>query len=640
MGRRASSGLLGATLAVVAVVVNSPVVSASAPVEDLPEWLQDVDPAEWGKDAGPELAPWEGSNLVEPGLPEASRRLTIDEPEFPEADEWEATLGGPGDEAAASGRRSDSPITVRTAEEGAPGVDRRATRAVEGEELAVEVLDRAAAERVGASGFVFTVEPDTARGAGELPVEIEIDYSGFADAYGGNYAQRLQLVALPACALESPRPAGCNTRGTPVPARNLGDRQQLVVDAVDLGDLAVDAPLDEEAAEHLAAVADISDAGEADIETERQATDPETWDAPDALAPWASSEGASDPGPALADTDADDADDDEAASARPSEAAGDGSLVFALMADVAGGAGTFAATPLSMTGQWSVAPGSGEFNYSYPIDVPAPAAGTAPTLGLSYSSGAVDGLTFGRNTQASMNGVGWTDFAGGFIEKHYEPCYVYEAHALVTAMPDLCFEGYDRMTLSLDGVSGVMVPLGTDFRQFRLKDDPGWRIERQGNPGLEVDGQQWKVTGPDGTQYFFGLHVDPDTDEYTYGRLWAPVISDEPGEPCWNTAAATIGSCNMVWRWMLDRVVDPDGNVSAYFYDREMNRYIDGPPPLSVQWGGSEVHRGETGSDFQVDYYLHGEEVSRTDWLTFHGVTNASWLDEYDVLHVLDNLFN
>lgn len=76
-------------------------------------------------------------------------------------------------------------------------------------------------------------------------------------------------------------------------------------------------------------------------------------------------------------------------------AADDSAATFAVTSAVGGDTGTFAASQLSLAGSWQVAPGSGEFSYAYPIGVPAPGVGSAPSVGLSYSSGAVDGLTRG-----------------------------------------------------------------------------------------------------------------------------------------------------------------------------------------------------------------------------------------------------
>ncbi|GLW10714.1 hypothetical protein Misp01_58420 [Microtetraspora sp. NBRC 13810] len=80
----------------------------------------------------------------------------------------------------------------------------------------VRMLDRAAAVRTGVTGVVFTVSR-----IGDVPgkVGLRLDYSGFAEAFGGSYGSRLRLVSLPACALATPDRPECRTT-TPVPATN------------------------------------------------------------------------------------------------------------------------------------------------------------------------------------------------------------------------------------------------------------------------------------------------------------------------------------------------------------------------------------------------------------------------------------
>lgn len=69
----------------------------------------------------------------------------------------------------------------------------------------VRMLGHAAAVRLGVPGVVFTVS--AAGGAGLASVEL--DYSRFAAAYGGDYGDRLHLVELPSCALTTPLVRAC-----------------------------------------------------------------------------------------------------------------------------------------------------------------------------------------------------------------------------------------------------------------------------------------------------------------------------------------------------------------------------------------------------------------------------------------------
>jgi RHS repeat-associated protein len=70
----------------------------------------------------------------------------------------------------------------------------------------VRMLDHAAALAAGVDGVLLTV---AAGAVGTGAVQVGVDYRGFAQAYGGNFGQRLRLVALPACALTSPQTASC-----------------------------------------------------------------------------------------------------------------------------------------------------------------------------------------------------------------------------------------------------------------------------------------------------------------------------------------------------------------------------------------------------------------------------------------------
>ena len=415
-----------------------------------PDWLTELEASRRGSDVAP--VPWQASSAPAPlatnvGMEPAKF-------DFPRPARWDVQLADAA--AAADGR----PVRVK------PKTSVRA-----GDTLAVEVLDRSAAQRVGASGFVFKVTGDRA-----VAVELSIDYSGFANAYGAGYADRLRVVALAACALAQPVPAGCRTTGAPLPARNDLDARTLTVD-----------------------VADVSKTS-----------------------------------------------------------------LFAVISAVGGDLGTFAATPLSLSGSWQVAPGSGAFTYSYPVDVPAPAAGTAPSVSLGYSSAAIDGLTLARNTQASPTGTGWSDFANAFIERRYEPCirnFPYTS--------DLCWMT-DNATISLGGVSGSLIPVNAAHTEWRVQSDPGWKIERlTGAPYTTIhQGQYWRATGPDGTQYFFGYGHMPG--QRTNSILAVNVIADNVGEPC-DVPGPDLEQCDQGWRWYLDRVVDPDGNVQSLVYERQEN---------------------------------------------------------------------
>jgi RHS repeat-associated protein len=82
--------------------------------------------------------------------------------------------------------------------------------------IGVRVLDHAAAVKADVSGVVFAV---TANGGGRGKVQVALDDAAFAQGYGGNYASRLRLVELPACALTTPQVTACQAE-TPLASTN------------------------------------------------------------------------------------------------------------------------------------------------------------------------------------------------------------------------------------------------------------------------------------------------------------------------------------------------------------------------------------------------------------------------------------
>lgn len=249
--------------------------------------------------------------------------------------------------------------------------------------------------------------------------------------------------------------------------------------------------------------------------------------------------------------------------------------LLAATAAPSGAGGSFEATSLSPAGSWSAGGSSGDFTYSVPLRVPPPAVGTAPKLGLGYSSGNVDGRTSATNNQASAPGDGWELSAGGFIERRYKAC----AEDLGGSQGnrktgDLCW-ATDNAVMHLNGVSAELVK-DQKTGAWRPKHDDGSKIERlTGAANGDDDGEHWKITGNDGTQYFLGLNRLPG---WTAGKpetkstFTVPVFGNNPGEPC---AKASFGEswCQQAYRWNLDYVVDTNGNATTYYYDTETNYY-------------------------------------------------------------------
>ncbi|MFG2464810.1 RHS repeat-associated core domain-containing protein [Streptomyces canus] len=92
----------------------------------------------------------------------------------------------------------------------------RSVRAATPARATVDVLGHDAARKAGIEGLLLKVTNADARtslttAATPAKVSVEVDYASFAQAYGGDWAQRLRLVQLPACALTTPKAAACQT---------------------------------------------------------------------------------------------------------------------------------------------------------------------------------------------------------------------------------------------------------------------------------------------------------------------------------------------------------------------------------------------------------------------------------------------
>ncbi|MFF7156128.1 polymorphic toxin-type HINT domain-containing protein [Streptomyces sp. NPDC008139] len=79
--------------------------------------------------------------------------------------------------------------------------------------VTVQLRDHDAATEAGVNGLLFTASVPA--GSADEPLSVAVDYSGFKDAYGGDWSSRLRLVQLPPCALTTPAKPECQAQ-TPV----------------------------------------------------------------------------------------------------------------------------------------------------------------------------------------------------------------------------------------------------------------------------------------------------------------------------------------------------------------------------------------------------------------------------------------
>ncbi|MGQ5652493.1 polymorphic toxin-type HINT domain-containing protein [Streptomyces sp. EKR5.2] len=203
----------------------------------------------------------------------------------------------------------------------------------------VTVLNQKAARKAGITGVLLTAEANRAGAA-----RVAVDYSGFASAIGGGWAQRLSLVQLPACALTTPQKAECR-KETPLTSNN------------DISHQTLSAQVNLAAAPGARSSQPAPPAGATTAQTVLAVT-------------AATSTASSGPAPS--------------------------------------GTGNYTATPLSASSSWQAGGSSGAFTWSYDFTAPPAAAGPVPPLSLSYDSGSIDGRTATTNNQGTSVGEGFT----------------------------------------------------------------------------------------------------------------------------------------------------------------------------------------------------------------------------------------
>jgi RHS repeat-associated protein len=381
------------------------------------------------------------------------------------------------------------------------------------------VASQTTAKDLGISGVVFDVAGSGASGK----VRVGLNYSAFADAYGGDFGTRLQLYTLPACALTTPDVAACRVR-TPVTGA-----------------------VNDEAGKSLSGVVNL------------------------AAAASASTTGTASPSLSSSSTAG-------VAKAAVAAAASSSSVVLAASAgtgEEGSAAGNYSASAVAPDGSWTAGGSSGDFTYDYSITTPDSSSSLTPSVALDYDSGSVDGKTSMTNAQASDVGDGWAAPADNYITQTFVPCNDDpEGSASGTSTDDMCYDG-EVLTLSLNGSSTTIVD---DGGTFKLQNDNGAVITHvtdsdKGQGTYNTD--YWEITERDGTTYYFGMNELPgyaSKDTTTNSVDWEPVYSAHSGDPCYN-ATWSDAVCDMAYEWHLDYVTNTHADAMAYYYTQATNYY-------------------------------------------------------------------
>ncbi|MEW2708747.1 hypothetical protein AB0948_27655 [Streptomyces koyangensis] len=265
------------------------------------------------------------------------------------------------------------------------------------DQVQVQVLSQESARTAGVDGVLLAVRAlGSASVPDDAPLDIELDYRGFAGMYGGDWASRLTVREVPACALTSSGRQGCAPSA------------------------AVESVNDSEAGKLTATLV-----------------------APVAATPTPTTDPVASPSPF--------------ATTQATPVVAPDTRLLAVTAAASGATGDFTQTSLSPSGSWEAGGSSGGFSWSYELATPPVPGEFGPDLGLSYSSQAVDGRTAATNNQANWIGDGWT-MEPGYIERRYTSCEddKKDGNNPSGKVGDQCWKK-ENATLSLGGSSTPLV---------------------------------------------------------------------------------------------------------------------------------------------------------------------------------------
>ncbi|WP_257001976.1 RHS repeat domain-containing protein [Streptomyces sp. WZ.A104] len=372
-------------------------------------------------------------------------------------------------------------------------------------------MGRDAARKAGIDGLLLSVG-SVAGAAKSTPAKVEVDYNSFRGAYGGDWAARLRLVELPACALTTPTLTKCRIQ-EPVETKNDTRSGKLSAEvplggAPGTGSGEASRSASAGSATVLAATAEASGPTGNYKATSLQpsgnwsaggSTGAFTWSYPLGVP---AVPGGMEPQISL-DYNSQSVDGRTAASNNQPSWIGDG---------------------------WSWEPGFIERRYKACNDDKTGGTNTTRVGDLCWYNDNATLSLGGKSTELVYEkGEGWhpASDSGEKVEK------------LTGA------SNGDKGTPGVDGVGEHWKVTTSDGTQyfFGLNRLPGW-----------------KDNGEKGD------------DPVTNSTWTAPVFGNQTGEPCYDSSFAS-GWCQQAWRWQLDYVLSPTGSAMAYYWKSESNNY-------------------------------------------------------------------
>ncbi|MFI5793433.1 polymorphic toxin-type HINT domain-containing protein [Streptomyces sp. NPDC051677] len=558
---------------------------------DLAE-LQETDPVPADEQLTDDLKTLSGQAPAEP-----KEYIPAAVAEVPEASGTKAVDNLTAGATTEVAKSADSTMSIGV---GAPeGASPAQVDALEGQwSIAAASEDQAVAN--GAQGFMLAVDaPDTATG----DAVVSIDATKLAETYSAQWLDRLSFTLMPSCYAETPDLEECST-GVPVSTEveRTGNTVNVAVDAGDSSGSEADSGEDGATDEVVGSTDTTKPVPETFVNVTLDTAQLQAVSGTTATA--------------TADPAVSTGNDSTVSSAvwhagraadavrQIADSSGGGLLVGSSYG--AGSGGDFSASPIVSAGSWTAGSSSGAFTYAYTMAAPQIPSGPSPNVTLSYNSQTSDGRTSSTNNQVSWVGEGW-DYNPGSITRTFVGCAADTANANNKGhfTGDQCWGSYNAV-LSLNGTTTELVRDDTT-KQWKSARGDNLRIELldaadykritgiDGSNNGDDNGEFWRVTTDDGTQYYFGLNRLPG---WTSGKpetksvLSVPVAGNHDTDPCYKPAFKD-SFCDQGWRFQLDYVVDTTGNAMTLWWEKEKNAYAQNmkeKPPVVYDRGGYLSH--------------------------------------------------
>ncbi|MFF0794883.1 RHS repeat-associated core domain-containing protein [Streptomyces spiralis] len=332
----------------------------------------------------------------------------------------------------------------------------------------VEVLDRTKVKKAGGIGMGLRLTRSD-HGTAPGPIRVSLDYSGFKYAYGGDFASRLRLVQMPACALTTPKKRGCSP-----------DLRRFVKADNDTNSGMLSATV----------FADADPAAAAGDQPPLLSRRTDTVTSQQSILLLTSSS-SSDQG------------DYRATELEPS-----GSW------DVSTGSGAFTyKLPIQLPkAPFGKTPDLALTYNSQSVDGRTSATNNQASwvgMGWDLDVGFIE-RRYKNCTQDGLPTIGdmcWES-----------PNYTLEPNGA-------------QYIINLNGVNTELIQDSNGTGSYHLKDDPGWRVQHL-TGGHGSDDEYWVISTQDGMRYYFGWGRSERTSAATNSVLTMPVVGNDANEPC------------------------------------------------------------------------------------------------------------